>query len=215
MARKPNTELRRQQIAAAMQRVMAQTGYSGATIQAIAQQSGLASGLIHYHFRDKREILVELVGLLAAAARQRYESRRASAKTPAQCLRAYIDARLSYGPDAQPDAVAAWVMIGAEAVRDPDVREVYQSAVAEELALIKTLLKVRAAEMGRRSTRLADLAAALLAFNEGVFALASNARGLVRAGFAADMAMQWVERYLAAEPAKPNAPSRGRVRQKP
>jgi TetR/AcrR family transcriptional repressor of bet genes len=204
MARKPNTEFRRQQIVAAMQRVMAQSGYAGATVQAIASQSGLAPGLVHYHFRDKREILVELVSTLAGYATQRYERRVADASTPQQRLRAYIDARLSYGADAQPDAVAAWVMIGAEAVRDPDVREVYQRTVIRELALIESLLKARSLELGRRTRKLGDLAAALLAFNEGVFALATNARGVLPIGFAADMAMAWVERYLAAEgPATP------------
>ena len=58
MPRKPNTELRRAQIVDALRQVVAVSGYSGATIQAIAAQSGLAPGLIHYHFDDKLEILV-------------------------------------------------------------------------------------------------------------------------------------------------------------
>jgi TetR/AcrR family transcriptional regulator, transcriptional repressor of bet genes len=201
MPRKPNTELRRQQIVDGLLRTMARQGYAGATIQAIAAASGLAPGLMHYHFHDKREILVALVDQLTQYASRRFESRAASASTARERLRAYIDARLAYGPDANPDAVAAWVMIGAEAVRDPDVREVYQRAVSQEIALVRKLLRAYLVESGKRVLKLDAFAASLMAFVEGVFVLASNARTIVPAGFAADMAAEWVHRYVAAEPA--------------
>ncbi|MGO4701298.1 TetR family transcriptional regulator C-terminal domain-containing protein [Dyella sp. 2RAB6] len=200
MPRKPNTELRRQQIVDGLLRTIATQGYTGATIQAIASASGLAPGLVHYHFRDKREILVSLVEQLGAYAAARFQSRAADAAGARERLRAYIDARLAYGSDANPDAVAAWVMIGAEAVRDPDVREIYQRAVRQEITLVRKLLRAYLVGSGKRVRKLDAFAAALLAFVEGVFVLASNARSLVPTGFAADMAAEWVERYAAAEP---------------
>jgi TetR/AcrR family transcriptional repressor of bet genes len=201
MARRPNTELRRQQIVDGLLMTIATQGYTGATIQAIAAASGLAPGLVHYHFRDKREILVTLVGQLTGYASRRFESRAVNAVDARARLRAYIDARLAYGSDANPDAVAAWVMIGAEAVRDPDVREVYQRAVRDEFALVRKLLRACLLDSGKRVRKLDALAASLLAFVEGVFVLASNARAIVPSGFAADMAAEWVERYVAAEAA--------------
>jgi len=199
MPRKPNTELRRAQIVDALRQVMAISGYSGATIQAIAAQSGLAPGLIHYHFQDKHEILVELVESLAAYARARYERRAATAATPGERLRAYIDARLAFGDDAKPDAVAAWVMIGVEAVRDADVRKVYQRAAARELTLVRELLRACLRDAGKRVRKVDELAAGLLAFTEGAFVLASNARELVPRGFAAPLAAEWINRYVLAE----------------
>jgi TetR/AcrR family transcriptional regulator, transcriptional repressor of bet genes len=199
MPRKPNTEVRRQQIVDGLLRTIAGQGYTGATIQAIASASGLAPGLVHYHFRDKREILVTLVEQLTAYASQRFQARATTSAGAEGRLRAYIDARLAYGSDANPDAVAAWVMIGAEAVRDPDVREVYQRAVRQEMSLIRKLLRAYLVESGRRVRKLDALAAALLAFVEGVFVLASNARAIVPTGFAADMAAEWIKRYVAAE----------------
>jgi TetR/AcrR family transcriptional repressor of bet genes len=198
--RKPNTELRRQQIVAGLLKTIAARGYAGATVQAIAAAAGLAPGLIHYHFRDKREILVALVDQLAAYALHRYETRIAAASTAQERLLAYIDARLAYGEGANADAVAAWVMIGAEAVRDTDVREVYQQAIRREMALIRRLLRARLLDSGKRVRKLDAFAAGLLAFVEGAFVLASNARALVPAGFAASMAADWVQRYIAAEP---------------
>jgi TetR/AcrR family transcriptional repressor of bet genes len=198
--RKPNTELRRQQIVDGLLKTMAAQGYAGATVQAIAAASGLAPGLIHYHFHDKREILVALVDQLAHYALLRFESRAALATTAQERLRAYIDARLAYGADANPDAVAAWVMIGAEAVRDPDVREVYQRAITQEIALVRKLLRAYLVESSKRVRKLDAFAVGLLAFVEGVFVLASNARTIVPTGFAADMAAEWVHRYIAGEP---------------
>ena len=200
MPRKPNTALRRSQIVDALRQVMAVSGYAGATIQAIAAKSGLAPGLIHYHFHDKHEILVELVETLVAYARARYERRAAQATTAGERLRAYIDARLAFGDDAQPDAVAAWVMIGVEAVRDAEVRAIYQRAVESELALVRALLKACLRSAGKRVRGVDELAAGLLAYTEGAFVLASNARALVPRGFAATLAAQWIERYIAHEP---------------
>lgn len=199
MPRRPNTDIRRQQIVDGLLRTIATQGYAGATIQAIAKACGLAPGLVHYHFRDKREILVTLVDQLTGYAAERYQSRALTAVDARERLRAYIDARLAYGNDANPDAVAAWVMIGAEAVRDPDVREVYQRAVREEFALVRKLLRGCLVESGRRVRKLDAFAAGLLAFVEGVFVLASNARSIVPTGFASDMAAEWVERYVAGE----------------
>lgn len=215
MPRKPNTELRRDQIVDALRQVMAISGYSGATIQAIAAKSGLAPGLIHYHFHDKHEILVELVESLAAYARARYERRVSNAATSAERLQAYIDARLAFGDDAKPDAVAAWVVIGVEAVRDPDVRMIYQRAVSRELALVRELLKNCLRDAGKRVRKLDHLAAGLLAYTEGAFVLASNARELVPRGFAAPLATEWISRYVAGEDERPEltkgrSPSRTR-----
>ena len=123
MARKSNTEQRREEIVAALLAVVAENGYEKATIQAIAQQAGLAPGLIHYHFKNKEEILLHLVKSLAELSRARYLECAGTAATPQQKLKAYIDARLAKGKGANPDAVAAWVIIGAEAVRQPSRRK--------------------------------------------------------------------------------------------
>ena len=126
---RPNTEQRRAEIVNALLSTIAEHGYAKATIQLIAQKAGLTPGLLHYHFKTKAEILVELVKTLAGLSSQRYAAFAESAETAEERLIAYIDARLSRGEGANPTAVAAWVMIGAEAVRLPEVREIYQQAI--------------------------------------------------------------------------------------
>jgi len=191
MARKPNTDARRAEIVAALQAVMARQGYEKATIQAIAKEAGLAPGLIHYHFKNKQEILLSLVKTLAEFAQQRFAQSVGQAETALARLQAYLYARLGLGAGAAPDVVAAWVVIGAEAVRQEEVREVYQQAVAGELALLTGLLTACLNEQGRDCASAPQLAAGLLAMIAGAYQLASAAGQVMPVGYAADAAMAY------------------------
>ena len=195
-----NTEHRRAAIVAAMLPVMAQHGYERATIQAIAREAGLTPGLIHYHFKSKQEILVELVKAIMEFARTRFERAAAGAAGPTERLHAYIDARLGLGAGAAPDMVAAWVMVGAEAVRQPEVRVLYEQAIAAELATLTQLLAECLAEKRRAPDAAPALAAGLVAMMEGAFQLSSAAAGVMPAGYAAAAAMGFATLSIAAAP---------------
>ncbi|MFZ6734771.1 TetR/AcrR family transcriptional regulator [Undibacterium sp. Ji42W] len=199
MSRKSNTEQRRKEIVFALLSVMAEHGYEKATILAIAKQAGLAPGLIHYHFKSKGEILLYLVRLLAAMSLARYEVLAASASTAQEKLLAYINARLAKGEGAMPEAVSAWVVIGAEAVRQPEVRAVFQEAIAAELVLIQALLTECLQYQKKTTGAVAELAAGLLAFIEGAFQLASAAGDIMPQGYAATTARAFIENSLAAQ----------------
>lgn len=198
--RKPNTAERRSQIVAALLAEIAAQGYERASIQAIAKRAGLAPGLVHYHFRNKEEILLELIASLARVARARDAALAASATTPLERLRAWIDARLATGPGAAPDAVAAWVMIGAEAMRQPEVGRAYRQVLGEELDTLSGVLRTCLEERAKSMAQAPRLTAALLAFMEGAFQLSSTARELMPEGYAAGMAMQLARRWIDGEP---------------
>ncbi len=202
MSRRPNSEQRRGEIVSALLAVMAEHGYEKATIQLIAQQAGLAPGLLHYHFKTKAEILLALVGTLAELSQQRYHGFAAAATSAEEKLLAYINARLGKGPGADASAVAAWVMIGAEAIRQPEVRQVYQQALSAEMALVQSLLSGCLKERGKQVKNVKRLAATLLALMEGAFQLASAAPDVMPAGYAASTAMQLMQRYIEAEPSR-------------
>ncbi|MEO8152628.1 MAG: TetR family transcriptional regulator [Rhizobacter sp.] len=193
-----NTEHRRAAIVAAMLPVMAQHGFERATIQAIAREAGLTPGLIHYHFKSKQEILVSLVKAIMEFARARFERSASETQRPAERLRAYIEARLGLGAGAAPDMVAAWVMIGAEAVRQPEVRALYEQAVAAELAELTRLLSDCLTDRRRATAGAPLLAAGLVALMEGAFQLSSAAAAVMPAGYAADAAMSFATLSIAA-----------------
>jgi TetR/AcrR family transcriptional repressor of bet genes len=199
MARTSNSASRRAEIVRALQTVMARQGYEKATIQAIAAEAGLAPGLLHYHFKSKQEILVSLVTTLADYAQQRFAQLAGEADDPAVRLRAYIEARLGLGPGAAPEIVAAWVMIGAEAVRQPEVREAFQKAVATELELLTALLTDCLRQRGRPEARARHIAAGVLAMMQGAYQLASAAGELMPKGYASEAALGFAMQSVEIE----------------
>lgn len=200
MARQSNTEARRAEIVAAMLPVLARVGYEKATIQAIAGEAGLAPGLIHYHFRTKQEILISLVDSISAFARERAERAAADTNRPVDRLNAWLQALLGLGDGASPERVAAWVMIGAEAVRQPDVRAVYSRAVAAQLAELTELLSACLTADKRKTEGAARIAAGLLAMAEGAFQLSSATSDVMPAGYAAVAAIRFAALSMKAEP---------------
>ena len=199
MSRRPNTEQRRTEIVFALLATMAEHGYEKATILLIAQKAGLGPGLLHYHFKTKAEILLELVKTLAELSRKRYCEFSENAISPDDKLHAYINARLAKGRSADPKAVAAWVIIGAEALRQPDVRAVYQEAVKAELVLVQSLLSACLKNKNKQLKNVQQLTAGLLAYMEGAFQLASAAPEAMPSDYAAVTAIQLMQRYIDGE----------------
>lgn len=210
MSRKSNTEARRAQIVAALLSVLASHGYAKATVQAIAREAGLTPGLLHYHFASKHDILMALVQTVANFGQARYQDALADADTPQAQLHAYLQARLGLGHGADAQVVRAWVMIGAEAVRQDDVRELYQSTLATELRVLRNLLRRSLQADGRSTQNVAKLAAAVLALVEGAFQLSSAAAEVMPRGYAVDTTWLLVQRFIAAEP-QAASPARKRV----
>ncbi|GHG62385.1 TetR family transcriptional regulator [Comamonas sp. JC664] len=182
MPRPSNTEERRQQIVAGLLKVMSERGYERASVGEIAKAAGLSPGLVHYHFSDKQEILLTLVEQLAAQARQRVEAKLARVKgADARAhVDAFLEAFLATGDDAAPGAVASWVVISAEALRQPEVRAIYEQVVRADLERLTSLV---AAVTGKRKAP--ALAAGLFAAVQGYFVLSASVPGLVPAGSAA------------------------------
>ncbi|WAM24421.1 MULTISPECIES: TetR family transcriptional regulator [Myxococcus] len=202
MPRPSNTEERRQQIVAGLLKVMSERGYERASVGEIAKAAGLSPGLVHYHFSGKQEILLSLVEQLAAQARQRVATRLERVKGPDARARvdAFVEAFLATGDDAAPAAVASWVTISAEAIRQPEVRAIYEQVVRADLEHLTSLV---AAVVGRRKAP--ALAAGLFAAVQGYFVLAASVPGLVPAGSAASTVKRMAAGLMDSAGAKEDA----------
>lgn len=192
MGRRSNTDTRRAQIVAGLMQVIASMGYEKASIQAIAQAAGLTPGLIHYHFKSKQAILLQLVQELAKRVQQRYERLCPPNASPQQRLQAFIDARLATGAGAQPEAVNAWVMVGVEAARQAEVREVYQQIIQDQITQLANLLGAALPDMPESDIK--ALATTLIATIEGLFQLSAAASEVMPKGFAAATVNNLVQR---------------------
>ncbi len=195
MARPSNRQERRAQIVEALQVLMAEQGYDGASVAAIARQAGLAPGLVHYHFACKEEILLALVQQLASGLEARFDRLLRSASTSWDRLDCWIDAHLAQGEGADPAAVACWVAIGAEAVRRPEVQRAYEAAVRDDLDRGEQLV---ADILGPHPGAAREIATGLLAAMECCHRLAAGSPNAVPTGFAAPPVRQMAGGLLGA-----------------
>jgi len=133
MGRPSNRAQKRAQILKAFARVLADHGYAGATIAAIALEAGIAPGLVHHHFDDKAELLRGLVQDLISKFRQRVHHYQAN-EDP---LLAYVDGALKLDEHADLIAAKCWVGVFAEAVRDPSLFSHMRTLIDTEIASIE------------------------------------------------------------------------------
>ena len=149
--------------------VMAKTGYERASVVAIAKAATLTPGLVHYHFRNKQQILLRLVEHLTDFLHARIESLLETTEAPSKRVQAVLDAHLARGPDADPRAVACWVAIAAEAIRQPEVREAFARSLDRTQTLLVEEVKGVLSEEGRSTRNAKRIAAALISAIQGVF----------------------------------------------
>jgi TetR/AcrR family transcriptional repressor of bet genes len=176
---------RREQIALALEQVMAQRGFELASVKAVAAEAGLTPGLVHYHFPNKQAILLELVRLLGARLAARQGQRIEQASTPAARLEAFLDALLARGADADASAAACWVAVAAAAMRERAVAEAYAAFVESQLELLTELVRDTLRAHGQPTRRARALAVGLFATVQGYFALGAAASRVVPGGTAA------------------------------
>lgn len=183
---------------------MAREGYERATIAEIAREAGLAPGLLHYHFGSKQEILVASVERLVARLEARFSARLETAgDDPRARLQAFVDAHVALGDDHDPRddprAVAAWVVIGAEAVRLPEVRALYSAAIVASLSRLRALVAACLRAEARPTRNAGRIAAAILSAIEGSYRLSAAAPGALPEGYAAPTLLRMIDGLLAAE----------------
>jgi len=133
MGRPSNREQKRAEILKAFARVLADHGYAGATIAAIALEAGIAPGLVHHHFDDKAELLRALVEELIAKFRQRVHHYQ----TNEDPLLAYVDGALKLDEHADLVAAKCWVGVFAEAVRDATLFAHMRKLIDSEISSIE------------------------------------------------------------------------------
>ncbi len=200
MPRPKNTEDRRRQIVAGLLAVMAKQGFEKASVAEIARAAHLTTGLIHYHFHNKQEILLVLIERLAANFRERVQHRRDQASAaPRDQLFAIGDALLAVGDDRNPAAVACWVAIGGEALRQPEVAALYGKTVSEIAREFEHAVRGVLESEQRSLDHAQAIAAAAVACAEGYFRLAATQVDLVPAGSAAESLRAMLSGLLDAQ----------------
>jgi len=204
---KEKSKKRKEDIVRALMEVMSERGYERASIAEIAKKANLRSGLIHYYFSSKLEILLMLVEFLAKELKERYQLKVESSEDSAESrVYAFIDAYVEISEGSSIEAVACWVTIGAEALHLREVRETYIRGVRKALEQLKLDLVEWLVSEGRKTDNVHLLAAGIMSAIEGAYKLAIISSDLVPAGFASPTIKQMTKGLIEAQPfLKPQA----------
>jgi len=197
MPRRSNTAERRDQIARALVRVMARRGYDGASVAEVAAAARLTPGLVHYHFKDKQEILLVALRTLVAHHEGRLDERlAASSADHVQQLRGFIDLHLGRGAEADPEALACWVLVSGEALRQTKVRRELERALNRIVRRLIAIIRSGVEAHVFSCVSAEEAASALLAVIQGYFVLAATARSMIPRGSAARSTLSMAEGLL-------------------
>ncbi len=210
MGRSSNLEARRAQVADALVRLLAAGSFAEISVAELGREAALAPGLVHHYFRDKEEVLVVAVERMAIELELRLvEKLRTAGEAGKARVHAFIDAWLSAEPGANPRAAFAWVAIGDEARRRPEVQKLYVAAF--DRAVERLTDEVRHWLSPLRQRRAGTIARSVMISIEG--ALRVGAAGGLVPGSAAPLVRGLADALVheAASPADlTDPPTRGR-----
>lgn len=123
MPRPSKRKERRRELVVVFEGLLGELGYEGATIARISEAAGWTPGLVHHYFRDKEELVDELLSYLVEKLRLRLGGARTREDLS--------DAALELGPRSDLRAARAWVGVFAEAMRRPDLARRLRRALGQ------------------------------------------------------------------------------------
>jgi AcrR family transcriptional regulator len=99
-------ELRRKQIIDTAIRTIATRGFENATLNHIAEEAGVSTGVITYHFRNKDDLIEQSIRKLFEAPNDYVISRVEEQKSARDRLRTYISATIGFNMENRDHCVA-------------------------------------------------------------------------------------------------------------
>ncbi len=120
--------------------VLAEVGYQGASLAAIAERIGVSKGVLSYHFVGKDDLLRRVVWTVLGQAGDFMAARVAAAGTNLDALRTYVQANLEF-LDANRAAVRALVEILTHVPTADDASSLYAGPGAQAVDQLKGLLE--------------------------------------------------------------------------
>ncbi|TDV35312.1 TetR/AcrR family transcriptional regulator [Actinophytocola oryzae] len=131
-------EARRRQLVACAIEVVADVGLAAATLTRIARRAGISRGLVNYHFRDREELLEQVVAEVYRVGTAEVGPAVVAAASPRERVLAFVSASVAFY-HAYPHHLAALGEIDRATRRATGGRDAW-AAHARELTDLRTLL---------------------------------------------------------------------------
>ena len=139
--RKAARDVRRTQLIAATIAVLARKGYAALTVADVAKEAGLSSGIVIFHFTSKDELLVAVLGFLAAEYRRHWEVQAQKAgPSAADRLKALLLSDFDVSVFT-PEKLAAWIAFWGETQGRPVYDQICAGLDAERMAATEALCR--------------------------------------------------------------------------
>lgn len=168
MGRTSIAEERRSQILEAFRRCAMREGLQGASMKKIAAEAGVQPGILHHYFKDRNEMIEELVISTARWHTENFRGFIARARTPKTRFDRAVD--FLFGPDLiSDDAGSLFYDFWSEGKRNERVRMSFAAVYADFRRTIIDLLAETGRSAGAGERDIHDLACMIVAMYEGVF----------------------------------------------
>jgi len=89
------SDIRRNQLREAAYRLISRYGYGGVSIRDMAKEAGMSTGLVHYYFNNKEELLLSILSLMNLKLKERTVKALAKTTGPREKLERFI--QLAFG----------------------------------------------------------------------------------------------------------------------
>lgn len=139
MVRPSVEEERRAQLLVSTCRVIADRGIAQLRIVDVARDAGLSTGIVHYYFTSKRELIKAAFAANFADSLERRTGVLNAAISPSDKLRALIE---SYLPEGEPTLRAwqVWLHLWADALQDSDLQTLNDQAYGRWHHVVATVI---------------------------------------------------------------------------
>jgi AcrR family transcriptional regulator len=165
LARPDKVATRRDELARAALRTLAERGYANTSLREIAQHSEFSHGVLHYYFADKTELITYCVKLYKQRCVRRYDDVGTGATGPDDLIERFLTALLvSMREDSHEQRL--WYDLRVQSLFEPSFRSEVAGIDAALRDMVWRIL-VRYGELAQRSV-VVDAATAYALF-DGVF----------------------------------------------
>jgi len=167
MGRKSLAKERRAQIIEAFYRCLVRDGLHYASTRRIAQEAGVQPSILHHYFKDRAEMIEELVKNIVDQNTERYLAEINRYKDPAKRIdKAY---EFLFGPEMINDEQGAFFYdLWAEAKRNERVREIFAMLYNHFREGIVSLLVETNTAAGLSPAEIKELASMIVAIQDGI-----------------------------------------------
>ncbi len=160
-------EERRQQILEATWHVIAVSGFRSLRVSDVAKRAGVSSGMVHYYFDTKRDLLKAAFGRYYEHSVQRRQWLMETGKGPLDLLKAIVE---SYLPieDETLEGWHVWSELWVEGLQEPDMRQLNEDFYGQWRQLVAGIIRDGQQAGIIRDGSAAELANMLIAMIDGL-----------------------------------------------